>query len=173
MSRAGLAKRQAFDFYRTPQKPIEQLLKRLYIHEEAIAFEPCLGSQEIATLLPTNTLYYCELNEGVDYLSNNSLPSTDLLVTNPPYTYAQEFIDKSFTHTCGVIAYLLRLNFLGSQKRHIWWQRRLPTHLYVLSDRPSFKTNGGTDATEYAWFVWDLKNSSYAYCLDTPGLYVI
>jgi len=26
--------------------------------------------------------------------------------------------------------------------------------LHVISKRPSF-TGGGTDATEYAWFIWD------------------
>ena len=29
-----------------------------------------------------------------------------------------------------------------------------PTALHVLSKRPSF-TGKGTDATDYAWYVWD------------------
>ena len=29
-----------------------------------------------------------------------------------------------------------------------------PTSLFVLSKRPSF-TGKGTDATDYAWYVWD------------------
>ena len=49
---------------------------------------------------------------------------------------------------------LLRLNYLGSITRHDWWKEYSPTSLYVLSKRPSF-TGKGTDATDYAWFVWD------------------
>jgi hypothetical protein len=52
---------------------------------------------------------------------------------------------------------LMRINYLGSIKRHEWWKDRCPTALYVLSKRPSF-TGEGTDATEYCWYVWDKTN---------------
>lgn len=55
----------------------------------------------------------------------------------------------------GKIKYqMLRINFLGSIARHEWWKNNQPTALYVLSKRPSF-SGKGTDATDYAWFVWD------------------
>ena len=49
---------------------------------------------------------------------------------------------------------LLRINYLGSISRHQWWKENTPTALHVLSKRPSF-TGTGTDATDYAWYVWD------------------
>jgi hypothetical protein len=49
---------------------------------------------------------------------------------------------------------LLRINYLGSISRHDWWKLNSPTSLFVLSKRPSF-TGKGTDATDYAWYVWD------------------
>jgi hypothetical protein len=52
---------------------------------------------------------------------------------------------------------LLRINYLGSISRHEWWKENSPTALHVLSKRPSF-TGKGTDATDYAWFVWDKSN---------------
>ena len=172
MSAAGRAERNALDFYKTPEYSVKSLFNRLTIAPDAIAFEPCLGSGDIANFFPCNTVYYCELQEGIDYLSKKELPLVDLVVTNPPFTYAREFIDRSFTHTVGVIAYLLRVNFLGSQKRRTWWQGKEPTHLYVLAERPSF--NGiSTDATEYAWFVWDRGGSKNVQVNDRPGIYVI
>ena len=48
---------------------------------------------------------------------------------------------------------LLRLNWLGSEDRAAWL-RRHPPSVYVLPNRPSFVEGGGTDATEYAWFIW-------------------
>jgi hypothetical protein len=47
---------------------------------------------------------------------------------------------------------LLRLNFLGGAKRTAFLRAR-PPDIYVLPNRPSF-TGHGTDACEYAWFVW-------------------
>jgi len=174
MSVAGRAKRNAFDSYKTPNEAIEPLWKRLFIDLSAEAFEPCLGDGNIARSIPCNNVMYCELSEGVDYLSGKTLPAVDLVVTNPPFSLAQEFLSVSFTHCRGVVAYLLRLNYLGSQKRKDWWQGKTPTHLYVLSERPSFNWDGrGTDATEYAWFVWDFNNSSLVRCKDTPGIYIL
>jgi hypothetical protein len=48
---------------------------------------------------------------------------------------------------------LLRLPWLGSQKR-AQWQRENPSNIHVLPKRPSFTADGKTDATEYAWFIW-------------------
>lgn len=76
----------------------------------------------------------------------------DLCIMNPPYSLAEEFIRKA--RECSrEVAALLRLGFLAGQKRNSWL-RSDPPNVYVLSRRPSF-TGRGTDATDYAWFVWD------------------
>jgi hypothetical protein len=75
----------------------------------------------------------------------------DVVCGNPPFNAAAEFIARAL-RVAPVVAFLLRLNFLGSQKRLDFW-RRHPADVYVLSERPSFDGEG-TDATEYAWFVW-------------------
>lgn len=84
----------------------------------------------------------------------------DLILTNPPYTLAWEFAKRSIelVQPGGVVALLLRLNFLGGQKRAAW-MRENPPSVYVTPRRPSF-TDGGTDATEYAWFVWQTKQET-------------
>lgn len=84
--------------------------------------------------------------------------SFDLIITNPPYSIAQAIIDRAFNiaQPDTVIAMLLRINFLASQNRREWWEspRRAPSRLGILTKRPSF-TGGKTDATEYAWYIWD------------------
>ena len=74
------------------------------------------------------------------------------VVANPPYGKAREFVDAARSLTDGPVCMLLRIGFLAGQKRRDWWQRN-PADVYVLSKRPSF-TGAGTDATDYAWYVW-------------------
>jgi hypothetical protein len=94
---------------------------------------------------------YTEITEEKDFF--NWSDSVDLIITNPPFSLAQEFINHSLKHaSCTIL--LLRVNFLASIKRYEWWKQIPPTALHILSKRPSF-TGSGTDATDYAWFVWD------------------
>ena len=80
----------------------------------------------------------------------------DVIIGNPPYTYAREFIEKclSLLSDNGKLIFLLRTAFLESKSRYQFWQDNPLSGLYVLSKRPSF-TGKGTDATSYSWFVWD------------------
>lgn len=91
-----------------------------------------------------------------DFLNLTSGPVVDLFIANPPYSLAQQFVEKMLDERSPytIVACLLRLGFLASQKRHDWWQARKPSALRVLSARPSFTGDGKTDATEYAWYIW-------------------
>lgn len=71
-------------------------------------------------------------------------PPYDCIITNPPYSLAEEFLRKSL-EIAPVVCFLLRLNFLGSQKRAAFLSKN-PPDVYVLSERPSF-VNGKTDST--------------------------
>ncbi|MGL5328968.1 MAG: hypothetical protein ACRDD7_06845 [Peptostreptococcaceae bacterium] len=80
----------------------------------------------------------------------------DIIIGNPPYSLAKEFIEKCFDIVSenGQVIMLLRTAFLESKSRYEFWQENPLTGLYVLSKRPSF-TGKGTDATSYSWFIWD------------------
>lgn len=97
---------------------------------------------------------------GVDFLaadcrvrlaSDTHFEGYDVVLGNCPYGEAGRHVHCALLEG-KIVALLLRLNFLGSQKRCDFW-RRHPADVYVLSERPSFDGEG-TDATEYAWFVW-------------------
>lgn len=72
----------------------------------------------------------------------------DAIIMNPPFSLTQEFVDACLRRWCCPVFMLQRLNFLGTIKRHEWWQGLMPSWVAVLSDRPF------ADATEYAWFMW-------------------
>jgi SAM-dependent methyltransferase len=81
----------------------------------------------------------------------------DLIVGNPPYRLAEEFIWKSHSllRRNGDIIFLLRLNFLEGQKRGGGlWKEFPPSEVWVLSKRPSFTGDRRTDATAYMLIKW-------------------
>lgn len=169
------SKRKPYDLYETPEEVTRDFLFNHFQGEFSTILEPCAGRGKMVTVLRER--YPKALISAVDIKLNgyrgmngaNELREKDflqlkphpelaikydLIFTNPPYSLAQEIITHArATWPKATIVMLLRLNFLGSQKRHEWWQDNLPTEIHVLSKRPSF-TGKGTDATEYAWFVW-------------------
>lgn len=92
----------------------------------------------------------------------------ELVITNPPYSLAQEFVSKALLECStqhGTVCMLLRLNWLAS-KRRAYFHKDHPSDVYVLSKRPSFTADGATDATEYAWFVWGPGRGNRWYILE-------
>lgn len=150
--------RNVNDFYPTPLYTIDSLIKNIDFNKVSSFLEPCKGDGIIYNNINCSIKTYCELSEEIpkNYL-NTTYGKFDLIITNPPFSLAKEFLEKSIKEA-DCVCYLLRLNFLGSQKRKLFWENiSTPNKLLVLSKRPSF-TGKGTDATDYAWFCWDKNN---------------
>ena len=177
-------KRNENDFYATPAKVVDQIIQEIDWTEVHSFLEPCRGEGAIYNKVPKPRykemeerfddptlplMFHAELSEGIDYLKAYfSLPKQSLILTNPPFSLAQEFVTKSLKEADCVV-YLQRLNWFGSKKRKEFWEKNPVTHLFVLSQRPSF-TGKGTDACEYAWFVWDRTGT----IMKRPkGIYVL
>jgi hypothetical protein len=81
------------------------------------------------------------------------------VVTNPPYSLSEPFIEKCQLFADNVVV-LLRVNWLGSAERTSFFYKNMPD-VYVLPNRPSFKTStkASSDPTEYAWFHWSKRRS--------------
>lgn len=143
------------DFYATPPWCYENLNIDWSIFSSA--HEPCRGDGRIQFFLEEEKnipCSYSEILEDQDFFDWHG--QVDLILTNPPFSIAQDFISHAIAHSNTCIM-LLRINFLGSISRHEWWKEHTPVALHVMSKRPSF-TGKGTDATDYAWFVWDKSN---------------
>ena len=170
-------KRSEFDFYPTPEWCIEAIDKALLSKQDFGNkwLEPACGNGAIVNYV--KKAYPKVLLSGVDmdpahytvmkntlgiryteadYLSHKPLWHNDLIITNPPYNKAMEFVQKAVTEAT-VVVMLLRLGFVASQKRSEFMKTYTPD-VYVLSKRPSFK-NGGNDNSDYAWFVFKGKRN--------------
>jgi len=160
------------DFYATPEIAVIKLLERSTFSQPIL--EPCCGNGAISRVLEANNyqvisrdLYdwgYGEPNR--DFLSD---PIIDVgaVVTNPPFSYALEFTEKSMLCTqknCGRVAILNRIQWLEGVKRYKFFienrlakvfvfTRRIPRmHRYDFTGKP------GTSLLCFAWFIFDWKH---------------
>lgn len=147
------AKRVASDFYPTPLESFTPLLPYLRLLPQPI-WEPACGDRRLIDEMKAGGMgdtMGSDLSVGYDFLKDDAQYQT--ILTNPPFSLAQQFCEHAINHSkCAVM--LLRLNFLGSKKRKPWWIKNEPDAIFVLSSRPDFTGEGG-DACEYGWFVWN------------------
>ena len=170
------------DAYYTPPWCVDRLFECRSFTESIHAgrylrtlIEPCAGTGSIVKAverhLPSRPWAASDIDENAvdalhlacnqescasveDFLATDELAfreQSDLCITNPPYSLALEFAQKACRRS-HMVVFLLRLNWLASAKRHPWIRKHMPD-IYVLPNRPSFDGKG-TDATDYAWFVW-------------------
>ena len=147
------------EVYPTPSDAVAALMAVLNINPTDRFLEPCKGDGAIydAVPLPTAQKEWAEIRQGRDYLETNWGGQFDLIITNPPFSLTEQFLEKSMSELAlgGTLIYLQRVNFLGSRKRVPFWSRiGFPNKTPVLVPRPRF-VNGGSDSCEYCWFIWD------------------
>jgi hypothetical protein len=171
MSAAGRGKRKRVskDFYGTPAWCVRRLLeatKDRMLLPAGDWLEPCIGDGAIVRAVNESrtdvTWSSCEIRDVPlylkrqhhhhgDFLKWKPKRTWDVVITNPPFSLALEFVRKSL-ELAPVVAMLLRTGFLESETRNAWLREHVPS-IYVLPNRPSFRW-GKTDATTYAWMVW-------------------
>lgn len=159
------AKRRDRDFYETPAWCTEAIVKEMAWGYEPSVWEPAAGSGAIADVIKRSVPHACVKSTDIapqscsveqgDFFTDFEFRSKwDFIITNPPFSLAQEFIDRSLD-LANCVVMLLPLSFMGSKKRRDWWRARPYTAIHYLSQRPSFTGDGKTDAECYAWVVWD------------------
>lgn len=100
---------------------------------------------------------------GVDFLKSNETFDGDI-ITNPPYKYAKEFVQKAIeTVTDGHrVAMFLKVQFLEGKARRELFDQYPPQFIYISSNRISCCKNGdfspeqrkNNSAQAYAWYIW-------------------
>lgn len=178
MIRDSFNNRISCDHYATPINTIQKLLDNINIFEYNNILEPSAGEGNIIKAIrdigyngeitaielrhiENQSLYKYTDNIIIgDFLTFQTDIKYDLIIGNPPFNKALEFLENCFNLISenGKIIMLLRTAFLESKARYDFWQKHPLSKLYVLSQRPSF-TGKGTDATSYSWMVFE-KNTS-------------
>lgn len=99
--------------------------------------------------------------EQLDFLECTDSWDGDI-ITNPPYKYAQQFVEKGMEliNDGNRVALFLKLQFLEGKKRRDLFTKYPPKLVYVSSSRIKCAKNGDFDkydssAIAYAWFIWE------------------
>lgn len=117
---------------------------------------------------------------GVDFFKCDEPRATNI-VTNPPYAFAQEWVEHSLEilHSGSKLALFLPIQFLEGAKRKNMFMKTPPVRIHVFSSRILCGMNGNFYSTDkegntiydkngnpkrmssakcYAWFVWEVGN---------------
>lgn len=155
--------RQPDDFYATPAWCTRAILNHMECRGDGLSwgtvFDPCAGEGailDVAAKVGGKTRRHAtkglELDPGraavaasrghnvrrQDALATSpwEVPAEGIVLTNPPYGLAMEFVQRALSE-CPKVAMLLRLPWLASEKRSRWLRKNTPA-VCVLSKRPSF-----------------------------------
>lgn len=164
--------RVADDFYATHPKSVHALLQAEPFMGSIL--EPCCGQGHISEVLkeyyPNQVTSFDLVDRGYGISPINFLEiKEDVLycniITNPPYSLAQEFVEKSLKVTTNKVAMFLKIQFLESLSRYNFFQQTPLKTVYVFSNRQATLNNGQENNPKtgkvwattmcHAWFVWE------------------
>jgi hypothetical protein len=98
---------------------------------------------------------------GVDFLKTRTQWDGDI-ITNPPYKYGKEFVEKALEiiPEGRKVAMFLKLQFLEGKERKKLFLRYPPKVVYVSSSRLLCAKNSKfgeihSSAVAYGWYVWE------------------
>lgn len=153
------------DYYATEPRATELLLElEEFCHN---VWEPACGEGHISKVLETRgyeVLSTDLIGRGyglgdVDFLEAEADGSAFDIITNPPYKYAKEFVEKALelVPVGNKVAMFLKLTFLEGKARRELFRNNPPLRVYVASARLRCGKNGvfeGSSMAAYAWFIW-------------------
>jgi hypothetical protein len=161
-SKVNKGQRKESDFYQTPYSMTKQLLEVEKFKEPIL--EPACGQGAIIKELIKNNYkaikgFDLSFDQSFDFLGScTKFPSS---ITNPPFSLANEFIEKCYEVCTDKFALLMPLVYLHGQKRYEQGLFRGLTKVYVFTRMPMLTSEVRADGKYntgmqvYAWFIFD------------------
>jgi hypothetical protein len=175
--------RKKSDFYQTPYSMTEQLLENEEFDKDKFILEPACGKMAIVKILEKyfnqNKIEFTDINDlydSKDFFEEQT--KYDYIITNPPFSLALEFIQKSKEIAREKFAMLLPLSYLHGQKRYefkIFLDPNYPLiKIFVFTRYPLLTQNirhdgkYNTGMMVYAWFIWEKRKTNILRNLEFP-----
>lgn len=158
--------RKERDLYETPEWVTEALLPHLPDRDLEIWEPACASGKMVRVLARRHRVIGTDISEtpSVDFLTVAEPPhgSHDAIVTNPPYEWAEEFIQRGLQFAFprrGLVAMLLRTDYDHAKTRsYLFGGSPTFAKKVVLTKRIKwFENSKGQPSFNHAWFIWDHK----------------
>lgn len=176
-NRSDARKEHIADYYKTPVNDIVNFFAALdnemTINMDKCTLDPASGGDKDNEMsypvaiyeyyrVPLEHIRTIDIREDSlaevkgDYLTMQLNYKPHVIITNPPFNKALDFIQKALNDVeeNGYVIMLLRLNFLETKARKEFFDKYMPEYIFVHHKRMSFVKGKGTDSTAYAHFVW-------------------
>ena len=132
------------DFYRTPLKAVN--LAKPLINSELNWWEPCAGdgaiSKNIKEITYASDIFPMhETIHQLDMLNCDKPQNIDAVITNPPFCFQFELLDRCLYEWRIPALLLLRLESFSGQKRNYYTKNLLKMH--IISSLIKFETEDG------------------------------
>lgn len=161
--------RETNDYYATEPKAATLLMQLEDL--SPLIWECACGEGHLAKEFSKagHTVYATDLIDRgygyvTDFLSTTAPPVPGFdIVTNPPYSKAQEFVEHALEiiETGRKVAMFLKIQFLEGKARRKLFDSQPPKVIYVSTGRLKCAMNGDferyakSNAICYAWFIWE------------------
>jgi len=156
LANASAKDRPDTDFYQTPLEVTQALINFLKLDKGTYIWEPACGKGMMSNVLRNNGYIVTEsdIETGTDFLLQNST-NCSWIITNPPFSLAEEFIRRSYTLNVN-FAFLLKSQYWHAVKRNKLFFDIKPSFVLPLSWRPDFLfgAKSGAPTMEVLWTVW-------------------
>lgn len=164
--------REKDDFYATDPESLKIFLKALKrdgikLHQEI--WECACGKGHLSEVLKAEgyTVWSTDLVDrgygdvtNIDFLRCREWRGD--ILTNPPYKYAKEFVERALqiTKAGSYTIMFLKIQFLEGKERRKLFDKYPPKYIYVNSSRQICLLNGDeknriSSAVCYCWFIWE------------------
>src|SRR5262249_31621895 len=181
MSQRGSGyQRKLLDEYETPAWVTLALIPHLPEFTGKV-WEPACGSGKMVAALEQAgfDVVGSDITQGVDFLGQAPEMGVSAIITNPPYTLAQEFIERAlhFDDT-RIVAMLLRTDFDHAASRaHLFADCATFAKKAVLTTRIRwFDGSKGSPSFNHCWMIWDRQQRdppTLAYARGDDGEYLV
>jgi hypothetical protein len=166
--------RKPSDFYPTPPDVTQALIDAAGLSSRPLRiWEPACGDGAMSKVLAANghQVHSTDLREdsgfglgGIDFLDPLEAPwggEPDAIITNPPFTLAEEFI-RAAIRRAPLVAMLLKSNYWHTQRGLALYHSHPPTMEYKLTWRPAFLSaeRGDNPIMDCSWCVWRRGSST-------------
>jgi predicted RNA methylase len=169
-----IGERAEHDYYATDPKTTTIFLEEFCKHHKlGTVLEPACGAGHMSNVIEEYTdaeVVIADLVDRgigaheIDFLTYEFEGKFDTVMTNPPFSLAQEFIEKALTVSRRYVIMLCKIQLLEGDKRKGMFENTPLKYVYVHTKRQATWKNGEPLDPQgkkwattmcLAWFVWE------------------